>query len=450
MDAASTPRLLREAAERLLAGQADAAEALLRSVLQAAPGDADAWHLLGMTALQRGAHAQAVESIQRAIQLRPGVADQHHNLAGAFYCLDRWNEAGAQYRRAAELNPEFHEAWKGLGASLVQAGRFEDALEPLQKSLALDPAQPAVALQLADALERLGRLDDAVAAAQRALAVEPYCAEAHRRLAGLFHVRGDRPNEATAWRNVGESLRREGKNAEAIQAFRRALELHPACGKSAHALACLTGRSPPGAPRDYVIDLFNDYADRFDAHLAQLEYRVPEMLRAAVGGMPPPSGRFRRVLDLGCGPGKCGALFRDLAIELVGVDLAPRMVEKARARGVYDTLVTGDIVEMMRGQTRPFDLLLAADVFIYVGALEEVFAQAARLCAPGSLFAFSVEDCEGDAFMLRASGRFAHAPAYLGRLAREHGFEIRVLTPAPIRLQGAQPIPGWIYVLSQG
>src|SRR5207248_233908 len=74
------------------------------------------------------------------------------------------------------------------------------------------------------------------------------------------------------------------------------------------------------------------------------------------------------VLDLGCGTGLCGALLRRWARTLVGVDLSPGMLEKARERGCYDRLEQGDLVAVMRTMpARSFDLIVATDVLIYIG-----------------------------------------------------------------------------------
>ena len=86
--------------------------------------------------------------------------------------------------------------------------------------------------------------------------------------------------------------------------------------------------------------------------------------------------------DLGCGTGLCGLLLRPAGRDAGGVDLSPAMIEKARARGVYDRLEAGDLVEAMKKAPRSFDLLVAADVFIYVGDLAPTFEAAARQPPP--------------------------------------------------------------------
>ena len=67
---------------------------------------------------------------------------------------------------------------------------------------------------------------------------------------------------------------------------------------------------------------------------------------------------------LGCGTGLCGIYFRDLAKELIGVDLIPKMLEKAKTLGAYDSLFVADALEYLnRAALENFDLIIAADVF---------------------------------------------------------------------------------------
>ena len=114
-----------------------------------------------------------------------------------------------------------------------------------------------------------------------------------------------------------------------------------------------------------------------------------------------------------------------MAARLTGVDLSARMIDKARSLGVYDRLEQGDIIEFLDGSEDRWDLVLAADVFIYVGDLEPVFARLERAMAEG-VFCFSVESLEGDGAGLRLlpSLRYAHSaglPRAAGVAARLRG-----------------------------
>src|SRR5207245_6254227 len=98
----------------------------------------------------------------------------------------------------------------------------------------------------------------------------------------------------------------------------------------------------------------------------------------------------------GCGTGLCGDGFRPLARRLVGVDLSPGMLERARARGCYDELVCEELTAYVRRCEERFDLITAADVFCYFGDLTAVFAATAALLRPGGRFIFSVEELTDD------------------------------------------------------
>ena len=112
-------------------------------------------------------------------------------------------------------------------------------------------------------------------------------------------------------RNLGKALQATGRLSEAAAAYQRALELDPTDVATDHVLSALTGRQMPSTPPSrYIERLFDDYAERFDHHLVEsLGYRVPELLHATLQSIRP-SGRLD-ILDLGCGTGLCGPLFRD-------------------------------------------------------------------------------------------------------------------------------------------
>ena len=432
-----------------MAGRTKAAEEILEQILVVCPSDADALHLLGGLALHQGEYEKAVHLIQRAIDVKPSVADFHYNLAGGYYSLSKWEEAACAYQKAIELSPGFFEAFKGLGAALGKLERYDQASVAFHSALKLNPKQFDAFLSLAGILEAQHKLEAAVQTIQKALQLEPFSADAHGRLASIFLKKNDRQNAATAFFNAGVSLQREQKKEQAIEAYEEALRLNPSHPKASHSLCSLTGKTPKSASKEYVVDLFNEYADHFDEHLDRLEYQAPELLRRAVGGFFSAPQRVERILDLGCGTGKCGVLFRDLAVHLSGIDLAPKMIETSKQRDVYDTLHLGDITEILRNTSDSYNVIIAADVFIYVGELSELFFQVSRVCLKGSLFAFSIEAAEGKDFVLRESGRFAHSPHYIQALAETTDFSIVYQEGASIRLHEKKAVPGVIYVLKR-
>src|SRR5262249_47439851 len=145
--------------------------------------------------------------------------------------------------------------------------------------------------------------------------------------------------------------------------------------------------------------------------------------------------------------GLCGLAFHDLARTLTGVDLSVRMLEKAQARQIYDKFILGDLCDALKAAPTSFDLILAADVFIYVGDLAAVFSAARSALRTGGRFVLAVETYDGDGFVLRPSRRFAHSAAYIRALASSSGFVELALQYGVLRTEQGRSIGGAVYVL---
>jgi predicted TPR repeat methyltransferase len=351
------------------------------------------------------------------------------------------------------------------GLAHLHAGRFDQAEQQFLASLALMPQRVSTLVNLAATRLRLGRPQPALSSADDVLAIEPGNTDAllHRGTALLMLHRPaealasfDRllavdPRHAVAWSQRGSILREAHRLPEAAQAFEQALAHGADPVLNRYYLASVTQQTLQTAPAEYVEALFDDYAEQFDEHLVQqLRYRIHEALVQHV--VPPASGRFTSALDLGCGTGLCGPLVRPLAAWLLGIDLSAQMLNKARARGVYDELVQADIVQHLQKAGERHDLVLAADVFIYVGDLAPVFAAVRRALPPGGVFCFSAEEAasaEAPAgYRLLPSLRYAHTEPYLCELAAAHGFQVRQLLREPIREDQREPVEGLLAYLS--
>jgi predicted TPR repeat methyltransferase len=339
------------------------------------------------------------------------------------------DQALASYRRAATLQPDNAHFHGTLALALDEAGRGPEAVRHYQEALRLNPRQPRLYNSLGILLAAQGRLAEAESCWRQA----------------CHH----QPDYAVALYNLTNALAESGRLGEAAACCRQLLGLRPADPDVRFLHAALTGESRPATmPPAMVTALFDRYAPAFDDHLTRVvNYQGPQLLRAAVLGDR--AARGLDVLDLGCGTGLCGVAFRDLAGTLTGVDLSANMLARARGRGVYDHLTHGDLVEALRASRGAFDLILAADVFIYVGDLAPVFPEAAGALRPGGRFAFVVEADDGADYVLRPTRRYAHPPQYIRALARSCGFARRSSRRALLRMQGTRPIEGDVYVLQQ-
>ena len=255
------------------------------------------------------------------------------------------------------------------------------------------------------------------------------------------------PKYVEAHNNLGGVMHGQRKYDEAAECYRASLQIQPGDAEIRHLLAACIGGLPDAAPDQYVSKMFDKYAGRFDRLLTEtLQFKGPQMLRDAVGRLAGGKEGLR-ILDLGCGTGLCGPHFRDMASALIGVDLSPRMIEKARERGIYDDLIVGNITESLRGEKGAFDLILASDVFVYVGNLDQVFAGCRDTLRGEGIFAFSTEHAEGDSYILRPSARFAHSAAYIKRMAAAHGFSVEISDEVILRTEHNMPVTGEIFAL---
>src|SRR5262249_34211053 len=155
--------------------------------------------------------------------------------------------------------------------------------------------------------------------------------------------------------------------------------------------------------------------------------RAPELLLGAVSRVAGRALRDLDVLDLGCGTGLAGEQFRPAARRLDGVDLSPKMLAQAAAKGGYDRLTAGDLVAHLGGIGDRYHLIIAADVFVYLGDLVPVFAAARRALRAGGWLAFTVEAGDGADYHLQPVRRYAHPRGYLTRAADATGFIVRCL-----------------------
>ncbi len=239
----------------------------------------------------------------------------------------------------------------------------------------------------------------------------------------------------------------QGRPDEALGSYRRALAINPDSQPTRHLVAALTGTTPDTAPAEYVKKVFDEYAERFDAHLVNdLDYQAPKVLSAMLTGFLPSRAVCTHAIDLGCGTGLAGAQFRNLTKELWGVDVSPQMIEQAEKKNIYDRLETSEIVNYLKTSNSIFDVFVAADIFIYIGDLRELFSQVYRTAGDGAFFVFSTELHDGDGFVLRETARYAHAHAYVENVLRQNSFSIVDHKTAPIRKERGSPVPGCYYI----
>jgi predicted TPR repeat methyltransferase len=207
---------------------------------------------------------------------------------------------------------------------------------------------------------------------------------------------------------------------------------------------------PEQAPPAYVRGLFDGYAENFDSHLLnKLHYQGPELLYESLQEILDDKSALLDVLDIGCGTGLAGTVFRQLAKGLDGLDISSAMLDKAAQRGIYDRLEQGEIVHRLTHLGQRYDLVVASDVLSYFGDLWPVLHAMYSVLKADAYSVFSVEKGETDGYRLRSTGRYQHHPAYVIAMAQRLGLETLLSREGILREQEGQPVKAVIFVLQR-
>ena len=243
--------------------------------------------------------------------------------------------------------------WNLLGTTAAQIGKFDKAIEAFKKAISIKPDYALAYYNMGNVLKEQGKLEEAIEAYKKAISIDP--------------------DNAEAYYNMGNALKEQGKLEEAEEAYTKVLSIKPDHESAKHMLSALTGTTPKTAPREYVENLFDQFASNFEALLVnELEYETPKLIKDVLIKSSSHKS-LGSILDLGCGTGLFGLEIKDHCSKLEGIDLSNKMLSVANQKNVYDTLSQSDIVEYLSSMPLGFDYYVALDVFIYVGDLSEIF-----------------------------------------------------------------------------
>ena len=263
------------------------------------------------------------------------------------------------------------------------------------------------------------------------------------------------PGFASAWFTLAEIREKLGERDAAIEAFRKA-QIADAEDRHGARLRLMLLEAEPlsDMPQAYVRALFDQYAPKFESALVgDLGYRGPALLFKAVlaarAAVRKPAF-FRRAIDLGCGTGLAASAFAKEVDHFTGIDLSPRMIERARATGLYAELEVADMLEGLRGRPDACaELVLAADAMVYVADLAPLLREVKRVLVTGGLFAFTTETHDGEGVILGEGLRYAHGAAYVRASIGEAGLTLARLEPLSARNEDNAPVPGLVSVAAK-
>jgi cellulose synthase operon protein C len=218
-------------------------QALLKSPATASPQELVAAEtLLGDIHLGRSHVALAEAAYTRALKIEPGAAPALRGLGEAQFRGGRFSEALARFEASLQADPESVASQVGVAKSKLSLDRIEDAAKILRQLVKTAPKDATVAYWLGRTLEASGDKDRASATYHVAIekapptpaVVDVYVAlailqnergQAEQAQKTLTEARKKLPESSALHRALGDLAILQARYAEAVQEFRRALEL---------------------------------------------------------------------------------------------------------------------------------------------------------------------------------------------------------------------------------
>ncbi len=435
-----------------------------QQAIKLSPHFSEALVALGFALLETGAVEQAEKCLQQALSITPNSVDAYFMLGNIAKIKGDLRQATEHYIRATNINPQFEFAYRMLFEVYQAQGNAALAKTLLERAMLAFPSAVNFIFERAGVAFAEKDYQKAITLLEKTLSLEPAHIASHSNLAKIYMQLGQdeaaiphleqlthiNPNDAALHEDLGNLYLKLGRKLDALASFKEVVRIEPDSPLT-HLVAALSGTTTTTAPVAYAEMLFDHYAENFEAHLTQtLHYHTPTLLVSLIDSEVNLAGRKLEVLDLGCGTGLFGKAISSHASRIVGVDISTKMLEKAAQLNLYHRLEHTDILAMMKKEPdASYDLIAATDVFIYLGALDELVVEAKRLLRPNGIFAFSTECLPESAslakhqgFELNDTGRYTHAISYLNKLANDAEFNILETKEAIIRENDGKPVIG--------
>lgn len=402
------------------------AEIYFKKVLETSRDDIDLMCHLSIALSAQQKKEEALASLMAVLEISPDHVRARY-LCGKLLCDEKlFEEADLQFKLAVPLSEE---TLTHIIKLFLDQNQF--ALAKKYAEMLLEKNQNDI-----DLLYNLGVIETRL---------NQYLSAAHYYQMALKI----NPNHFPALNNLAVIYLEQQNISAAKYFFERALSLQPDDVSIQYILSSIEGRQIfEQTPAAHVKNLFDHYAEHFEKHLIQdLMYKTHEYLFELFSVSE--SSRPLRILDLGCGTGLCGRLFKPLSSYLVGVDLSKSMLAEAREKKCYDVLIEQEMTAYLMDKKNEFDLIIAADVLPYFGNLETLFLLCEKALTRGGHFLFSTEMMECGNYRLQKTGRFSHSLEYINRLASENKLKSVKAAQKTTRKQHDITIPCCLFLLQK-
>lgn len=384
-----------------------------------APEQEDVTRLLAEIMLQKQDEKQAENYLRQTLKQNPVNIFALINLADILTRRQNFDEAERLYRQAIETAPQNLDAHANYAALLYEQKRTAEALEEYRKAVIINPKVAEVSNNLGLILKDMEEYEEALGLFFNAFALKPQLEEISLNIAETLTLFSRQDKETAA--KIAQNW----------------LKLAPENVFACRLSAAFNGEIPEKS-ESYSQKLFDNFAENYEQVLQKIDYTLPQQIKMLADN---PSGT---IVDLGCGTGLIGQMIKSEQNQLIGVDISKKMLAQAKRKNIYKQLHHSDILSYLKDvitQDAP-SLVIAADVFCYLGNLEEIICRLAPYKA-----VFSIETLENTKqdFILTETGRFRHAPHYIEKLLKKHHCSFKTQS-VELRRENNIPVEGTIFV----
>lgn len=182
------------------------ADAICRSVLSHNPSSGEAWHLLGLIAMDQKAYARAISHLNQAVAIEPNQPLHHNNLGVVLNTTKAYARAAASFEKALALDPAYTDAKLNLGLARYHQNELDGAAACFKEILSRNPLHDSALANLGMTYLGLQNPAGAVLSYEKAIEIDP---------------------SRSAWHgNLAAAYMRMGHFKQAVQSYQRAIEIN--------------------------------------------------------------------------------------------------------------------------------------------------------------------------------------------------------------------------------
>lgn len=395
----------------------------LKKAADLAPDRTDALLLLAQTLHQSNQVNEALTFYHKILNIDENNIWACLGLAEIYLDNKAFDKAEKYFLKSFDISRDIASAHINYGTLLHQQKRFSEALDEYRQALQLAPENPAIRYNLALILKETGDMEEA--------------------LGLMFDAHLKEPDNEVFAINIMETLAVlfENNAEAALKIAQNWQKTAPENIFSKRVLAALSGMDDEKNNVIFAEKLFDNFAATYEDTLQQLE---PNIIKAFIKQRAPITGH---ILDLGCGTGLAAEKLKTDENYFDGVDISKKMLEVAENKGLYKKIYHEDIISFLnKHPARGYDMVLAFDVFCYMGDLEPVLKN-----LKGAESWFSVESADEERtqnYYLAASGRYKHKKSAVMTWLKAAGFKDIKAFDIVLRQENGKDVSGVLFGVS--